>query len=70
MVWKSPVKIGNGWGKATAITASGDFDGDDNPDIVARFSDGLLRVYAGNGRGGWKTSFIVGRGWNGIDWIG
>ncbi len=40
-------QIGQGWGGMTAILPVGDFDGDRNPDIVARRPDGILMLYPG-----------------------
>lgn len=44
--------IGGGWGAFTAIAAPGDFSGDGHPDVLARLSDGSLRMLRGNGLGG------------------
>src|SRR4051812_41340762 len=47
--------IGSGWSGFTAVLAGGDFSGDGHPDVLARFPDGRLLMYRGNGAGGWVT---------------
>jgi hypothetical protein len=42
----------------------GDWDGDGNPDVVARDGAGLLLLYPGDGRGGWRSTRQIGSGWN------
>jgi hypothetical protein len=46
-----------------------DFDGDGNQDILARATDGTLRLYRSTGSGGFinETRAIVGTGWNAIN---
>ena len=41
--------IGAGWQNFTALTAGGDFNGDREPDILARAEDGALLLYRANG---------------------
>ena len=43
-----------------------DFDGDGNQDILARATDGTLRLYRSTGSGGFinETRAVVGTGWN------
>lgn len=48
----------------------GDFDGDTNVDVLARDASGYLRLYSGNGIGGWNGMTVVGQGWNGMSKIG
>ncbi len=48
----------------------GDFDGDTNVDVLARDASGYLRLYSGNGTGGWNGMTVVGQGWNGMSKIG
>jgi hypothetical protein len=45
--------VGNGWNVFAGIVAPGDFDGDGNADLVGVAGDGSLRLYAGDGDGGW-----------------
>jgi hypothetical protein len=60
------VQVGSGWGVFNAIDTVGDTNGDGAQDVVARVSStGDLRLYKGNGRGGWLLPpTVVGRGWN------
>lgn len=44
--------IDSGWGTFDAVIAPGDWDGDGNPDLLARTPNGDLYLYRGNGRGG------------------
>lgn len=62
-----PVRIGVGWNAIRLMTTVGDVTGDDRPDIIASArSDSLLRVYPGNGKGGFLTPKVIGKGWNTI----
>ena len=57
----------SGWNAFTAIFSPGDFDGDRFSDVIVRNAAGELRLYKGNGRGGWDTGvgILIGRsGWN------
>lgn len=59
--------IGTGW-NGLALAAAGDFDGDGNVDVFARVnSSGALKLYRGNGSGGWKSPSSItvsASGWN------
>jgi len=74
----SPRVIGSGWQVMDALVGPGDWDGDGNPDLLARVrTDGTLRLYPGNGRGGFLRPRVVGTGWAGMrlisgvgDWNG
>jgi heme oxygenase len=58
---------GSGWQDFTALLAPGDFSGDGKPDVLARAADGTLRLYRGNGAGGWvDNGIVVGSGWQGF----
>ncbi len=46
-----------------------DFNGDGNPDVIARSGNGELWLYPGNGSGGWLQPIKVGVGWNPISTI-
>lgn len=63
----SPHQIGQGWQVHDTVFATGDFNGDGWSDLLARrASDGALFLYAGNGQGGFLTSYQVGSGWGGF----
>lgn len=67
---KSPIRAGWGWGGATWLGSPGDLNGDGRADIMARFSDGRLMAYYGDGAGGFTVgSKQVGKGWNGMTGI-
>lgn len=59
------VEIGIGWNEATAIDVT-DVTGDQRPDIVARFGDGKLYLYAhtGNATTPYGGRVDIGIGWN------
>jgi hypothetical protein len=59
--------IGTGWSAMSAIVAPGDWNGDGRADLLARVaSDNSLRIYPGNGAGGFGRSVAVGSGWGGM----
>ena len=53
------------------LTAPGDWDNDQYPDLLARSPDGTLCLFRGNGRGGLQntTCIPIGSGWNAFDAI-
>lgn len=56
--------IGSGWQRYDGLMMTGDFDGNGLPDFLARnTSTGDLRLYRGDGRGGFRTTVRVGTGW-------
>jgi hypothetical protein len=69
--------VGTAWDRFDFIVAPGDFDGDGNPDLLARYPwygyDGLhydLYLYSGNGTGGWLGGArLVATNWGGVDRI-
>lgn len=64
----APRVIGTGWGAVREVVAPGDVSGDGHPDLLAIDTQGRLRVYAGNGLGGFTGgSRVMGTGWGGID---
>ncbi|MBV0894302.1 VCBS repeat-containing protein [Microbacterium sp. NC79] len=66
---QKPRQIGSGWAPITMIVGNVDFDGDGNPDVLARLADGSLRAYFGDGLGGWREPKLVGSGWNIFDQV-
>ena len=66
-------KVGRGWagmvhaagagepagGSRVAAPGSGDLDGNLRPDVLAVQRDGRLRLYSGDGAGGWRTNTLV-----------
>jgi hypothetical protein len=56
--------IGSGWNSMSAVFSGGDFDGDGNPDLLARDAAGDLWVYPGDGGGGFLDRKRIGTGWN------
>jgi hypothetical protein len=65
--WLSRVRVGSGWNGFNAVFSTGDFNGDQRPDVLAReTATGYLWLYPGNGSGGWLSRVRVGSGWNGF----
>ncbi len=60
------VRVGNGWNTMTAVVSPGDFNGDRNPDLLARDGAGVLWLYPGSGSGTFLPRAQVGPGWNGL----
>lgn len=58
--------IGTGWNGFTAITSTGDFDGDGNPDVVARTQAGSLLLYRSDDQGRLSRPTTIGTGWAGL----
>lgn len=58
--------IGSSWADFKTVTGPGDFDGDGKNDLLAVTTDGALRLYAGNGTGGFlaSTGKVIGSSWN------
>jgi hypothetical protein len=54
-----PVQAGTGWGTISRIAAVGDVNGDGNPDLAGRASDGSDRIYPGNGASGFLASYVA-----------
>lgn len=58
-------QIGTGWHILDQISAGVDFDGDGHPDVIGRLrSNGDLRLYSGDGRGGFNAMRRIGTEWN------
>ncbi|WP_148076787.1 GH25 family lysozyme [Frigoribacterium sp. PhB24] len=65
----SGTRIGTGWGVFNQIVLTGDLNGDDKDDIVARRSDGTLWLYPGTGASpttgaGLGKGIQIGSGWS------
>ena len=60
--------IGSGWAQFKSVIAPGDFSGDGKSDLMAIGTDGTLRLYAGNGAGGFAsdTGGVMNTGWAGF----
>ena len=62
---RSGVRIGTGWGSLSHVVLSPDLTGDGKADIVAvRPSTSALRIYRGDGLGGFAGVVERGGGWN------
>ncbi|WP_336715997.1 peroxidase family protein [Arthrobacter sp. USHLN218] len=60
----------SGWNAMSAITSTGDFNGDGDADVIAkdRVGTGQLWLYPGNGTGGLDRRILLGRsGWNAMN---
>ncbi|CEA08640.1 Lysozyme M1 precursor [Arthrobacter saudimassiliensis] len=53
-----------GWQHQAGIVRAGDFDDDGRNDILARYSDGGLTLYRGEGNGRFRGAEPVGSGWH------
>ena len=65
--WKpSSNLIGSGWNAFSLVLAPGDFGGDDRSDLIGLGTDGIMRLYDGNGTGGWASGSgrQIGSSWN------
>ena len=56
-----PVVVRRDWSRVSGITAVGDVTGDRLPDLMARTSDGLYRLYPGDGRRGLRAGIPMRR---------
>lgn len=65
--WSSRVQIGNGWHVMGLMTQVYNFSGTRVPEIITTNpATGALRLYPGNGRGGFGTPRVIGNGWQGF----
>ncbi|MGM7697415.1 FG-GAP repeat domain-containing protein [Microbacterium sp. A84] len=66
--FQQSIVIGKGWSSVTIIAAGLDYDGDHQPDIIAKAANGDLLLYRGNGSGGWAGNATkIGSNWSKID---
>jgi hypothetical protein len=64
---RAGLRIGTGWGSLRHVVLSPDLTGDARADVVAVSpSTGALRIYRGDGRGGFAGMTERGSGWNGM----
>jgi len=65
--WYSRVQIGNGWQTVGLMTQVYNFLGTGKPEIItADLATGALRIYPGNGKGGFTAPRTIGNGWAGF----
>jgi SpoIID/LytB domain protein len=65
--WASRVQIGNGWHVMGLMTQVHNFSGTRLPEIITTDPrTGTLRLYPGNGKGGFGTPRNIGNGWQGF----
>lgn len=65
--WLSPgIPIGSSWDSMEKVIAPGDFSGDRKSDVIGITTEGTMRLYPGNGAGGWANASgtVIGTGWN------
>lgn len=67
--FRTPSKVGTGWGGMTDLAAPGDWDRNGVVDIVARDGAGYLHLYSGDGAGGFGPRRTIGVGWQGFTQI-
>lgn len=64
----SGIAIGSSWTAFSSVIAPGDFSGDGRSDLIGILPDGTMRLYLGNGVGGWAdgSGVQIGSGWTGL----
>jgi Metallo-peptidase family M12B Reprolysin-like len=61
-------RVGGGWQARDVVVSTGDLDGDDVHDVLAREPrTGNLWFYAGTGTGGLRAVRVLGGGWNAMN---
>jgi hypothetical protein len=60
-------RLGTGWQVYDRLLSAGDFNGDDNGDVMARKPNGELWLYAGDGQGRLVNGRRIGTGWHVLD---
>jgi hypothetical protein len=60
--------IGAGFSSMRSIFSPGDFNGDGNSDVMTVLADGTIKLFTGNGSGGWisgsGSGAVIGTGWS------
>ncbi|WP_430788531.1 FG-GAP-like repeat-containing protein [Actinoplanes sp. G11-F43] len=51
--------VATSWANMSELFSPGDFNGDGKPDIIGRYTDGVLRLYTGNGTGGINPGYTT-----------
>ena len=59
-------QIGKGWDVVDLVVNAGDFNGDGRTELIARTTDGTLRMYPLTGQGGFGEVQQIGKGWGGF----
>lgn len=61
-------QIGTGWGSFAEVFGGMDFDGDRRLDVIAITKTGDMKLYRGDGKGGWlnNSGTKIGSGWSGV----
>ena len=54
-----PATAGTQWGSVKLVAAAGDITGDGYPDLVGQPAGGAMRIYPGDGAGGFLSSFVA-----------
>ncbi|MFI9238012.1 FG-GAP repeat domain-containing protein [Streptomyces sp. NPDC053079] len=64
--FESRVKVGSGWDTYNMLVATGDVDGDNRSDLLARDKSGVLWLYRGNGNATdpFENRTKIGGGWD------
>jgi surface antigen len=64
----SGTAVGSGWSAFSYVIAPGDFNGGGRSDVIGITRDGTMRLYTGNGTGGWAdgSGVQIGSGWTGL----
>ncbi len=55
----TPVVAAKGWGKVGLLAAVGDITGDGHPDLMGQPAGMAMRIYPGNGVGGFQPSYVA-----------
>lgn len=65
------ISIGSSWDAMDKVVAPGDFNGDGKSDVIGITTDGTMRLYPGNGAGGWANAggTAIGTGWNAFTFV-
>jgi len=66
----SPQVAASGFGPVRLLAAVGDVTGDGDPDLMGQPSGGAMRIYPGNGAGGFRASYVAHSALAGVEQIG